>query len=123
MRNTLFPISLIVIGVGWFANELQIFPQANWILILALIAAGCMILVFEGINRATIVKAPLLIAIGGALFLHQQFTVVWRILIPCLLILCGVLMLIARSGRLADPADNTNKKPRSPITIDQDPHL
>lgn len=122
MRNSFFPITLIVLGAGWLVNELQIFPQANWIVIFALIAAGLLILAFEGFNSATLVKAPLLIASGIAVLLHQQFVLAWSVLIPCLLILCGLLMLLARSGRFPEPIEreSANHKPRSPITIDHD---
>lgn len=100
MRNSFFPIALIVVGAGWLVNELNILPQANWIVILGLITAGVMVLAFDGVNSSSIVKAPLLIAAGIATLVHQQGQVSWSILIPALLILAGLLLLIGRSGHL-----------------------
>ncbi|MDR3410999.1 MAG: hypothetical protein P4L87_08680 [Formivibrio sp.] len=103
MRNSFFPIALIIVGSGWLLNELQLFPDANWIVILGLISAGILVLVFEGFNSSTIVKGPLLIAAGVASYLNQHHGLGWRVLIPSLLILAGVLLLIAHSGTLPEP--------------------
>lgn len=103
MRNTFLPIALIVLGIGWLVNELNILPQVNWIVILGLIVGGMMILVLEGWNTSTVVKGPLLIAAGVVTFIHQQSQIAWGLLIAILLILAGALLLVARSGQLPPP--------------------
>ncbi len=111
MRNSFFPIALIVIGGGWLLNELQLFPDANWIVILGLVCAGTLVLILEGFNTSSIVKGPLLIAMGVATYLHQHEGWNWRILIPSVLILAGVLLLIAHSGALPGPAEKPVRRP------------
>ncbi len=103
MRNSFFPIALIVIGAGWLLNELRMFPDANWIVILGLVCAGTLVLILEGFNTSSVVKGPLLIAMGVATYMHQHEGWGWRVLIPAMLILAGVLLLLAHSGRLPEP--------------------
>lgn len=107
MRNAFLPIILIVVGAGWLLNELHLFPDANWIVILGLIVAGVLILTLEGFNSTSIVKGPLLIAAGVVLYLHQHEGLDWRILVPSLLIFAGLLLLVSRSGALPEPRRST----------------
>ncbi|KAF0814343.1 hypothetical protein IGB42_01244 [Andreprevotia sp. IGB-42] len=96
MRDTLFPIALIVVGAGWLVSELHLLPEANWIVIFGLIAAGLGVLAVEGINRSSIVTGPLLIAGGVLTFVHERTGAGWSVLIPVLLMLWGLLLLVAR---------------------------
>lgn len=96
MRGSFFPVALIVVGLGWLLHELAIVPQANWVVILALFAAGCAVLLIDGFNKSSLVKGPLLIAASAAVLLHQHQNWPWSTLVPALLILWGVLLLIAR---------------------------
>ena len=106
MRNAFLPIILIVVGAGWLLNELHLFPDANWIVILGLIVAGVLVLTLEGFNSTSVVKGPLLIAAGIAMYLHQHQGFDWRILVPSMLILAGLLLLVARSGVLPEARRN-----------------
>lgn len=110
MRNSFFPIALVVFGAGWLLNELHLVPEANWIVILGLTSAGILILLLEGLNSSSVVKGPLLIAAGVAAYLHQHHGWGWRILIPSMLILAGVLLLIASSGKLPAPGEKTIRR-------------
>jgi hypothetical protein len=94
------PIALIVIGSGWLMHRLDIFPSVNWIVILALLFAGVAVLLLEGVNKSTVVIGPMLIAGGATTFLQQHYDLSRSIQIPVLLILCGVLMLLARSSQI-----------------------
>lgn len=105
MRNSFFPIALVVVGAGWLLNELHLFPEANWIVILGLASAGILVLVLEGFNTSSVVKGPLLIAAGGAFYLHQHHGLGWRLLIPSMLILSGLLLLVSYSGKLPAPGE------------------
>lgn len=103
MRNAFLPIALIVVGAGWLLKELHLFPDANWIVILGLISAGVLIMVLEGFNSETVIKGPMLIAAGVAAYLHLHQGWDWRILVPSLLILAGLLILASRSGTIPPP--------------------
>ncbi|QLI82727.1 hypothetical protein HZU75_15040 [Chitinibacter fontanus] len=94
------PIALIVIGAGWLLHRLDIVPSVNWIVILALVFAGSAVLWLEGLNKSTVVIGPMLIAGGVSTFLQQYFAFSRAVQIPLLLILCGLLMLLARSPQI-----------------------
>jgi len=113
MRGSFFPVALIVVGLGWLLHEINIVPQANWIVILGLCSAGVAVLLIEGCNQSSIVKGPLLIAAGIAVFLRQQQNLPWGMLIPALLILWGVLLLIARLPAVPPAAKRWKKYRKS----------
>lgn len=98
MRGVIFPVVLIVIGAGWLLNEINYFPSVSWIVILGLLVAGIAVLALEGVNKSSIVLGPMLIAGAGTTFLRQQFGLGLSVQLPVLLILCGCLMLLARSN-------------------------
>ncbi|MBM5570645.1 MULTISPECIES: hypothetical protein [Deefgea] len=98
MRGIVFPVVLIVIGAGWLLNEMNYFPSVSWIIILGLFVAGIAVLAVDGINKSTIVLGPMLIAGAVTTFLRQQFGLGLSVQLPVLLILCGCLMLLARSN-------------------------
>lgn len=98
MRGIIFPVVLIVIGAGWLLNEINYFPSVSWIVIIGLLVAGVAVLALEGINKSTVVLGPMLIAGAVTTFLRQQFGLTLSIQWPVLLILCGCLMLLARSS-------------------------
>ncbi len=106
------PIALIVIGSGWLMHRLDVFPSVNWIVILALLFAGIAVLLLEGVNKSTVVIGPMLIAGGVTTFLQQHYDFSRSIQIPLLLILCGVLMLVSRSPRIAPAPPKPWEKPQ-----------
>jgi hypothetical protein len=110
MRNAALPITLIVVGVIGVVWHFGWFPNVESITALALAAAGVLILVTDRITKSSIVLGPMLIAVGGAIWLHDNYRMRWWLLISLLLILLGVLMLIARDPRI--PERRTGEPPR-----------
>lgn len=102
MRDASIPITLIVVGTGWLLWELRLFPDVDWIIAIGFIAGGIAVLAIDGINRNSVVVGPFLIAIGIAWLLHDRYWVSWRLIVPSMLALLGVLMLISRSRRIPD---------------------
>lgn len=96
MRDSVFPITLVALGVVWLMFNLNWIPSFDWLVTLILIVSGIGILALEGINKKSIVGGPLLIAIGVTWLLHFYSDMRWRFLAPGLCIVAGVLMLIAR---------------------------
>ena len=45
---------------------------------------------------------PFLVGIGVAWFVHDRYFMPWRVMIPGLLVLLGLLMLVARSTRIPE---------------------
>ncbi|MDW5417320.1 hypothetical protein R6242_12155 [Iodobacter sp. CM08] len=101
-RSAAFPIVLIAIGAGWLVNELQLMPQMGTLIILGLIAAGVAVLAFEGINKSSVVTAPMLIATGFAVYLKDYHGLGLKLAIPALMVLAGLLMLLARSVHIRE---------------------
>ena len=102
MRDAGLPITLIVLGCVGIAWYLRLFPDLDWVVAIALVAGGVAILLFDGLTKSTVVLGPLLIAAGLAWWAHEFQGVSWRLLIPALLVLAGVLMLGARHPRLPE---------------------
>ena len=113
MRNAALPITLIVvgtIGVVWYFGW---FPNVESITALALAAAGVLILATDRITKSSIVLGPMLIAVGGAIWLHDTYRLRWWLLMSVLLIIVGVLMLIARDPRIPEKRQASRSEPAS----------
>jgi hypothetical protein len=120
MRDASLPITLIVvgaIGVVWYFGW---FPNVQSITALALGGAGVLILATDRLTKSSIVLGPMLIAVGGAIWVHDTYRLHWWLLVSILLIVLGVLMLIARSPRIperrAPPAPPSAPPPAPPGT-------
>lgn len=102
MRNASLPITLIVvgaIGVVWYFGW---FPNVQSVTALALAAAGVLVMVADRITKSSVVLGPMLIAVGGAIWLHDTYRMRWWLLVSILLIVLGALMLLARSPRIPE---------------------
>ena len=102
MKDASLPITLIVVGLVWLAWHFHFFPDMDWVIGLGFIVGGIAVLVVDGINKNSIVTGPLLMAVGAAWLLHDQYRASWSIMIPLVLIMVGALMLIARSPRIPE---------------------
>jgi len=102
MRDSALPIALIATGALWLLFTLDWIPSFDWVVTLVLVASGMGILLLEGITRKSVVSGPLLIALGGAWYLHFRYGMHWRYLVPVLFIVAGVLLLVARLPAIPD---------------------
>jgi hypothetical protein len=102
MRDAGLPVTLIVLGLVGLAWYFRVFPDLDWIIALGLVAGGVAVMVFDGITKSSVVIGPFLIAVGVAWWAHEFRNVSWRVLIPALLVLLGVLMLVARGERIPE---------------------
>jgi hypothetical protein len=102
MRNAALPITLIVVGVIGVVWYFGWFPNVESITALALAAAGVLILATDRVTKSSIVLGPMLIAVGGAIWLHDTYRLRWWLMMSVLLIIVGVLMLIARDPRIPE---------------------
>jgi hypothetical protein len=118
MRNAALPITLIVIGLIGVIWYLGWFPNVESVTALALVAAGVLILITDGITKNSIVLGPMLIAVGASVWLHDVYRLHWWLLISILLIVLGLLMLIARHSRIPErrspPSPPSPPPPESP---------
>jgi hypothetical protein len=116
MRGIVFPVTLIVIGAGWLLNEINYFPSVSWIVIIGLFVAGLAVLLLDGVNKSTIVLGPMLIAGAVTTFLRQQYGLALSVQWPVLLMLCGFLMLLARSKWVAAAPLKPWEKPQQSVS-------
>jgi hypothetical protein len=121
MRDAGLPITLIVvgaIGVVWYFGW---FPDVQSVTALALAAAGVLILATDRITKSSIVLGPMLIAVGGAIWLHDTYRLRWWLLVSVLLIVLGVLMLIARDPRIPERRQRPPSEPARPPSPPSEP--
>jgi hypothetical protein len=102
MRDASLPVTLVVVGIGWLLWEFRLFPDVDWIISLGFVVAGVAVLAIDGFNKNSVVVGPFLIAIGGAWLAHDRFGIHWRLIVPAMLIVLGVLMLVARSASVPE---------------------
>ena len=114
MRNAALPITLIVVGVIGVVWYFGWFPNVESVTALALAAAGVLILATDRITKSSIVLGPMLIAVGGAIWLHDTYRLRWWLLMSVLLIIVGVLMLIARDPRIPEKRHALSSEPARP---------
>nr|UOP05611.1 hypothetical protein LVJ77_05900 [Conchiformibius kuhniae] len=96
------PLLLIIAGALWFLKSMGWFPQTATLIALTLTATGVLLPVLEGINKHSVVAAPMLVYAGAAVFAYHHWH--WhdpRPLIALGMVLCGCLMLAARSPAIA----------------------
>ena len=110
-RDSVFPVTLIAVGVVWLLFNLNWVPSFDWVVTLVLVAAGVGILLLEGLTRKSVVGGPMLIALGVAWWLHFYYYIDWRYLGPSLVIIVGGLMLLARLPSLPDRRNSRLKDP------------
>ena len=114
--SVFFPVLLIVIGGLWFLNTQGFLPATNTIFACAFILVGCAIFVLEGINKSSIVSAPLIMYCGAAIYAKDHYYFELSAIISLGVALLGVLLLLAQSDfvpmkkgrKISQPNNNNN---------------
>lgn len=106
-----FPLFLIIVGALWFLRTMDWLPATSTIIACILVATGLLVLLLDGINKQSIVSAPLLMYIGGAIYLCEQEGYGLSPIIAMGMIFSGCLLLLARSDLV--PAKRSKHLPRS----------
>ncbi len=101
--SLIFPILLITFGVGWLLRTLEVAPEIDWTWTLGLAVLGVLLLVVVGVDKVTIVCAPLLLVSSILSVFHQLDALGLGILVPILVILTGSLLLLTRSPHIPSP--------------------
>ena len=121
MRNTTFPLILIVFGAAWLAHEAGWFYEWHSLFAIALIIIGIAIPLTEGLNRQSVVAGPMLVYCGaawlGLRYGHISENVVW----PLGVMVLGVLLLVARSSMV--PPRGARRRRRADSTRPPTPPL
>jgi hypothetical protein len=96
------PILIIALGVGWLLTAHNIVPGVNWIWILGLAITGILILV-RSVDKVTIVVGPFLLVSTFFSMLRQTGRMNIDTEMPCLVIVFGALMLLAKVLPIPSP--------------------
>jgi hypothetical protein len=102
MRDATLPVVLIAGGLAMLGWNYGWIPNWNTLVALALVVAGVLILVLDGVTKKSLVAGPVLIAMGVAWY--GYFALGWhsRLVVPLLMIFAGLMMLIARFAPVPD---------------------
>jgi hypothetical protein len=106
-------VLMITLGLGQLLSAMGVVPEINWVWTMFLAAAGVLVFVLGGINKATIVLGPFFL-IGSILsILRETGRIEINVELPMLVILIGILILIAHHPSLPTPAWLLPVKPAS----------
>jgi chromate transport protein ChrA len=120
MKDAALPVVLIVLGLAWLLNSLDLLPEVHWVWIVGLAGAGVAIMALDGITKSSIIAGPLLILAGLLSFCRQYYGLQWRFIIPVMLIAAGILMLVARVPAIPESRKLARTSKRAPE--DRDSH-
>lgn len=102
-KTLIFPILVIVVGVGWLLTTIGVAPGINWIWTLGLAVVGLLALGVGGVDKATIVVGPFFIIASCLSVLRQSDRLKADLEVPILVIVAGILLLIARTPAIPVP--------------------
>ena len=100
----ILPVVLIALGSGWMLTTLGVAPGIEWAWTLGLAAVGLLAFAVSGFDKVSIVLGPLFIAASALSFLRQAGQLPIDLELPILLVLCGLLLLLARTPAIPLPA-------------------
>lgn len=100
----LVPVLLMTIGTGWLLSALGVAPSIDWIWTLGLAMVGIVSIAISGIDKVTVVIAPLFISASCLSVFRQTGRLSLDVEVPILVILAGLLLLVARLPRIPFPS-------------------
>ena len=102
-KGTVVPVLIIVLGVTWLLNVLQVLPAVDWVWTAGLAAVGILTLLVGGINRLTVVVGPFLLVGSICSLLRQLGSLSVDREVPILITFLGIFMLVAQVLGLSLP--------------------
>lgn len=110
------PILIILLGVTWMLNVLQVIPGVDWIWTVGLAAVGILSLAVGGFNKLTVVIGPFFVVASVCSILRQTGKLEIDLEVPILTIVLGCLLLLVQVLNLPLPGilqPEENENPRS----------
>ncbi len=93
MKKIIGPILIILTGIGWLLNTLEVFPNVDWLWTMALAGAGIAPFFWLGLDRFTFIVGLFLIGCSACSLLRQTGRIDTNLEVPILVILFGILSL------------------------------
>ncbi|MBN1909131.1 MAG: hypothetical protein JW818_05275 [Pirellulales bacterium] len=103
LARLVVPVLVILLGVTWLLNVLNIIPGVDWIWTLGLAGTGILTLVIGGFNRLTVVIGPFLLVASVFSLLRQTGQLPLDYEVPILTIVLGCLLLLVQMLDLPMP--------------------
>lgn len=116
MKQTAFPLVLIVVGVLWLLVATDLAPATSTLIALALAGVGVTQLVLEGFNKNTLVAGPMWMLAGGLVYAVMHRLIGLSVAGATATIVLGLLMLLARLPAVPEPpraGPDLRKAPRN----------
>ncbi len=102
-KNLLMPIIVVVIGITWMLNVLNIIPQIDWAWSIGLLAAGVLSIATNGFNKITVITGPFLVAASICSVFRQLGHLSIDLEVPLLISVLGVFMCISQMPSIPVP--------------------
>ncbi|GGY21884.1 hypothetical protein [Paludibacterium paludis] len=96
------PIVLITLGSAWFLKSTSLLPDTATLLALLLAATGVLLIIVDGLNKSTLVSAPMLVYGGAAVYYYDSASLRMSHVLSLGMVLLGILLLFARSDRIPE---------------------
>jgi drug/metabolite transporter (DMT)-like permease len=115
MKNTAAPLILVLFGIAWLLHELG--WKIEWEILGAgaLVIAGALVLILEGLTKSSVVNGPMLVFAGGAWYAHHERVFSWNLILPTALIVLGLCLVLSRVSNLpvrrGARADRADRRP------------
>lgn len=97
------PIVVVILGISWLLDSLDVAPGINWVQTVGLATAGILILVIGGIDKATVVVGPFLMTKSVCTLLAHAGVLGQSREMPILVIVLGCLLLLVQILKLPTP--------------------
>ena len=102
-KRFVVPILVILLGVTWLLNVLEIIPGVDWMWTVGLAAVGILTLTAGGINKLTLVVGPFFMVASVCSILRQTGRLEIDREVPILTIVLGCLLLLVQLLKLPLP--------------------
>ncbi|MFC4158228.1 hypothetical protein [Chitinimonas lacunae] len=116
MRNTAFPAVLIVIGSLWLLAATDLLPTTSVLVSVGLVAVGVVQLLLDGVNKSTVVAAPMWMLSGGLFYGIAQRSITLSVAGAIAMIVLGLLLLLARLPAIPERRQSADGKPSDGTT-------
>lgn len=111
MSRFAFPITIILLGLGWLLDSLALIPDVSLVWVFGLGATGFLILAVQGLTRESVVFGPFLMAAAISSALRQVGFITFELELPLLVIVFGLLLAISSAAFSGQSKDQSRVKP------------
>jgi hypothetical protein len=109
-KRFVVPVLVILLGITWLLNVLEIVPGIDWIWTIGLAAIGILSIILGKIDKLTIVVGPWFVAASICSLLRQTDKLEINREVPILTIILGCLLLLSAILKLPASTILTNKE-------------